>query len=408
MLLRLAFQTQSRSDRRFDRRFGSCPTGLAIGKAASILATQVLDMKQVRFAIIGCGGITLQNHLPGLALCPEARLAALCDSDAATLQRASQQTGVTVTSTNHEEIVKRDDVDAVIVATPNFTHAPIALAAIAEGKHVLCEKPLAMNLAEANQMLEAAEKAGVRHMTAFTYRFVPAMRYLTHLVKRGELGQPYHYRSCRLQDWDTRNLGWRQLKKLAGTGELGDMLSHRIDFANLLVGPMKRLVANRRRFHNVRQELPSDLEDWVAILADFANGATAVLESSKVASGRNESWRSLDYVEINGRERSFVFFTGEWNKLQTGTVGGTGLETIAVPEAFWKVPGSPRDPRQGDPLVTFRFDQAFEFIDAILNQRPCVPSFQDGAVAQAVMDAAVSSAETGQWVELALRSPKVE
>src|SRR5881392_3694040 len=92
-------------------------------------------MSTLNFAIIGCGGITLQNHLPGLALCPEAKVVALCDTDAGTLQRASRQTGINVTATRYEEIVKRDDVEAVIIATPNFAHAPIALAAIAAGKH---------------------------------------------------------------------------------------------------------------------------------------------------------------------------------------------------------------------------------------------------------------------------------
>ena len=94
-----------------------------------------------------------------------------------------------------------------------------------------------------------------------------------------------------------------------------------------------------------------------------------MLESSKLASGRNESWRSLDYVEINGSEGSFVFRTGEWDRLQVGRVGGPGLETRLVPEDFWKLPGSPRDPKQGDPLVTFRYDQMWEFVDAIRNQR---------------------------------------
>jgi predicted dehydrogenase len=357
-------------------------------------------MKQIGVAIVGCGGVTLQNHLPGLAMCPDAKVVALCDSDAGCLERASQQTGITVTSTKYEEIVSRDDVQAVIIATPNFTHPPIALAAMARGKHVLCEKPLALNYADAKAMADAGDKAGVRHMTAFTYRFVPAMRYLSELVRRGDLGQPYHYRSCRLQDWGTRNLGWRQVKKLAGTGELGDMLSHRIDFAHLLAGPMRRLVANTKIVHHQRQGAPSDLDDWVAIIAEFQNGASGVLESSKLASGRNESWRSLDYVEINGSDRSFVFITGEWNKLQTGKAGGPGLETITIPEEFWKWPGSPRDPRLGDPLVTFRYDQAWEFVDAIRNQRPCRPSFHDGARAQAVMDAAVKSTEERRWIDV--------
>jgi predicted dehydrogenase len=373
---------------------------LAIAHARADTGSAMPPAHTLNFAIIGCGGITLQNHLPGLALCPDAKLAALCDANPATLERARQQTGVAVTATDHREIVKRDDVHAVIIATPNFTHAPIALDAIAHGKHVLCEKPLALNAVDAQAVADAADHAGVRHMTAFTYRFVPAMRYLAHLVKRGDLGQPYHYRSCRLQDWGTRGLGWRQVKKLAGTGELGDMLSHRIDFAHLLIGPMRRLVASLKQWHLVRGGQPNDLDDWVAILAEFQNGATGVLESSKLASGRNESWRSLDSVEINGSERSFVFITGEWNKLQTGRIGGPGLESIEVPREFWKWPGSPREVGQGDPLVTFRYDQVWEFVDAIRNQRPCNPNLHDGARAQAVMDAAVKSAEIRQWVEL--------
>jgi predicted dehydrogenase len=166
-------------------------------------------VRTLKIAIIGCGGVTLQNHLPGLALCPHVTVTALCDTDAATLERARQASGVVVTSNRYEEIVSRDDVHAVIIATPNVTHGPIAVAAFAHGKHVLCEKPLALAHAEAKAMADAGDRAGVRHMTAFTYRFVPAMRYLAHLVRRGDLGEPYHYRSCRLQDWGTRDLGRR-------------------------------------------------------------------------------------------------------------------------------------------------------------------------------------------------------
>jgi predicted dehydrogenase len=166
---------------------------------------------------------------------------------------------------------------------------PISMAAIAHGKHVMCEKPLAMNYPDAKAMADAADAANVRHMTAFTYRFVPSMRYLAHLIKSGSLGQPYHFRSCRLQDWGARDLGWRQIKKLAGVGELGDMLSHRIDFSQNLVGPMKRLVAQTKILVHDRQGSPSDLEDWVAIISEFENGATGVLESSnsQPANGTN-------------------------------------------------------------------------------------------------------------------------
>ncbi|MDB6156019.1 MAG: Oxidoreductase domain protein, partial [Chthoniobacteraceae bacterium] len=275
-------------------------------------------MKKLGIAIVGCGGITLQNHLPGFALCHETSVVALCDNNPAILEQARQATGITVTSTRYEEVIARDDVDAVVIATPNLFHPPIALAAIANGKHVMCEKPLAINLADARAMADAAEAAGVRHMTAFTYRFVPAMRYLAHLIAEGGLGEPYHYRSCRLQDWGTRNLGWRQINALAGSGELGDMLSHRIDFAHHLIGPMRRLVAQTKILVPEREGAPSDLEDWVAMMAEFKNGATGVLESSKLARGRNEGWRSRDYVELNGSEATFEFTTGTWNELQYG------------------------------------------------------------------------------------------
>ena len=128
-------------------------------------------MSEIRLAIVGCGGITLQNHLPGIAMCGGARLTALCDANAQTLERAQAQTGVGVGSTDFQEVVVREDVDAVIIATPNLFHGPIAQAAIAAGKHVLCEKPIAMNYQEAKAMAEAADQAGLRHMTAFTYRF---------------------------------------------------------------------------------------------------------------------------------------------------------------------------------------------------------------------------------------------
>lgn len=357
-------------------------------------------MRTLHFAIIGTGGVTLQNHLPGLALCPEVRVQAVCDANPATLEAARRQTGAPVASTRWEDVVARDDIHAVIIATPNFLHPDIAIAAARHGKHVLCEKPLALNAADARRMAAEADRAHVRHMTAFTYRFVPAMRYLKHLVERGDLGQPWHYRCCRLQDWGTRNLGWRQVKRLAGTGEIGDMLSHRLDFAHHLVGPLRRLVASLRNLTPMRDGAPNDTDDWVGLLAEFAAGATGVFESSKLATGVNESWRSPDRVELNGSAGSFSFTTGAWNELQHGVPGGPGLRALPVPREFWVWPGCPRDPGAGDPLVSFRYDQAFEFVSAIREERDCAITFHDGARVQQVMDAAVQSAAEGRWVEV--------
>jgi predicted dehydrogenase len=356
-------------------------------------------MKSLNIAIIGSGAIALVNHLPGFALCPDTKVIALCDTHPATLERAAAQTGITLTFIDHHDVLKRDDVHAVVIATPNFTHAMIALDAIAAGKHVLCEKPIALSTADAIAMARAADAANVRHMTAFTYRFVPAMRYMAHLIHDGAIGQPYHFRAQRFQDWGDRPLGWRQVRKLAGTGEMGDMLSHRIDYAHLLVGPMTRLVANTRTLVHQRGGKPSDVDDWVALLNEFDN-ATGVLESTKLATGRGEGLRGQDVVEVNGPGGSIVYSTQSPLELRIGYKGDKDVKTVPVPREFLVWPGSPRDPGRGDPLVTFRYDQNFEFVDAIRNHRPCRPTFWDGAKVQAVMDAAVMSASEKQWVDV--------
>ena len=329
-------------------------------------------MQEIGVAIIGSGSIVLANHLPGLALAPQARVVALCDSDPATLEKASHATGVTATFSDYRDAIAHDNVDAVIVATPNYLHPPIVHAALAAKKHVLCEKPLALSFPDALAMYRAVEAAGVRHMTAFTYRFVPAMRYMKHLIDAGDIGTPVHFRAQRFQDWADRPIGWRQQKKLAGSGEMGDMLSHRIDYAHHLIGPITRLVADMKNFLPMRGNQPSDVDDWIAMLCAFErNDVTGVLESTKLATGRGEGHR-----------------------------GDADLRKIDIPREFLVWPGSPRDPSAGDPLATFRYDQGFEFIDAILKARPCRPSFREGVMAQAVMDAAIRSAEQRAWVDV--------
>ena len=354
----------------------------------------------IGIGIIGAGGIALANHIPGFALCPDTKVVALCDASREALDRAQKQTGISNLYSDYRELIKREDVSAVVIATPNHLHALIALAAIAAGKHVLCEKPIAMDYAESLTMLRAAQKANVRHMTAFTYRFVPAMRYMAHLVHSGTVGKAYHFRANRFQDWDKRNLGWRQTKKFAATGEMGDMLSHRFDYGHLLLGPLTRLVGYTKRFVNERGGQPVDVEDWVSVLGDFKNGASGNFESSKLATGRGEGGKSQDYCEVNGEDASIVYYLERPLELMIGKKGESGLKRVAVPEEFLKVPGSPRDAHSGDPLVTFRYDQDFEFVAAIREKRTCWSNFVDGARVQAVIDAVLLSERTNKWVDV--------
>src|SRR5215471_8020312 len=134
----------------------------------------------VRVAMIGTGGVALQNHIPGIRIHPEGEIVALCDASPEAVAKAGETTGITRTTTNYEEIIAADDIDAVVIATPNKFHLPIATAAAQAGKHVMSEKPLGLNYEETEAMVATVGAAGVVNMTAFTYRFVPAMRYMHH------------------------------------------------------------------------------------------------------------------------------------------------------------------------------------------------------------------------------------
>ena len=357
----------------------------------------------IKVALIGTGKIAVANHIPGIALCRDAEVVALSDPNPAALAEASSVTGVTRTYADPFALLKDAPVDAVIIATPNRFHHDLAVAAADSGRHVLCEKPLAMSVAEAEAMVGAAERAGVRHMTAFTYRFVPAMQYMHHLVTSGAIGTPWHFRAQRFQDWDRRAIGWRQRLAEAGSGEIGDMLSHRLDFGHFLVGPMRRIVALTSQIWPTRVddagiEHISDTEDWVGCLAEFASGVTGVFESVKTATGYAGGVTSRDFCEVNGSQGAVIYELSHPLRVLRAAKGGNHVEEV-VPAEFRKIAGSPRD-TQADAWQGFRYDQDFEFIEAIHGHRACRPSFIDGLRVQEVMAAIQTSAAEHRAVAL--------
>lgn len=358
----------------------------------------------VRVGVIGTGGQAKYVHLDGYARCPQASIVALCDTNTELLAQRAEELGVSKTFTDYRELLAQPDVDAVSICTPNVVHKEIAIAAVRQGKHVLCEKPIAMSYADAREMADAAERAGVRHMTAFTYRFVPAMRYLQFRVRRGDIGQPTHVRCRRFQDWGDRAIGWRQIKSMAGTGELGDMASHRIDYANALVGQAARATGLLKTFMPERitpdgGKLATDVDDWTAFIVEYESGAVGVFESTKLAFGRGTSSHGLDELEISGPDGAFLYQLGKPHQLLFARPGQI-YDVVAVPDEYLTPPGAPEGFTAGDPLVTFRYAQMWEFVTAIQEGRPCVPSLLDGARCQAVMDAVVRSSEERRWVDV--------
>lgn len=360
---------------------------------------------RVRIGIIGVGAVSDYHHVPGIRIDPRAELVAICDPNEALLNQRQMEWGPVAQTTNYEDIANDPNVDAVIVATPNFTHLPISMACIEQGKHVMCEKPLGLNFQESADMYRAARDKGVRHMTAFTYRFAPSMRYVRHLVKSGALGQPRHFRSQRFLDWPETSWGWRQYKHLAGAGDLFDMTIHRIDFAQDLMGPIKSICGAIAQFAP-RDKTPtgedcktSEVDDWSSLIGLFESGATGLWEGSTLMKGHHNNGFGYEWAEVNGSEGSAAYQLTDPNNVIIGKHGGT-MEKQAVPDEFLVIEGSPRTPHEGVPSTVFRYDLVYEFVSAITEGRDAMPGFDHGARAQAVADSVLDSFARRAWVDI--------
>jgi predicted dehydrogenase len=358
---------------------------------------------RVRVGIIGAGKVSDYHHVPGIRLDERAELVAVCDADAGLVEARCREWDCPLGTTDYREVCNHPHVDAVIIATPNFTHRPIALAAAAAGKHMMCEKPLGLNAAEVREMYQAARDAGVVHMTAFTYRFAPAMRYIRHLIHSGAIGQPRHFRSQRFLDWPETSWGWRQYKQTAGAGDLFDMTIHRIDFAIDLLGPLVQICGAVKSFVPRNQTpdgqscAPSEVDDWSAIVGEFQGGAVGVWEGTTLAKGYGLNGFGHEWAEINGSDQSVVYQLHRPNQILRGHTG-QDLASEEVPAEFLKPADSPRDPSQGEPATVFRYDLMWEFVSAILDKRDAVPSYYDGLRAQIVADATLESYEQRRWI----------
>ncbi|MCA9054007.1 MAG: Gfo/Idh/MocA family oxidoreductase, partial [Planctomycetaceae bacterium] len=283
----------------------------------------------IRYAIVGAGAVSDYHHVPGIRLDPRAELVAVCDPNEALLEQRRTDWGIDKLTTDYREIANDPEVDAVIIATPNFTHKEISIACSRGGKHQMLEKPLALDFADAAAIYREARDAGVKHMTAFTYRFAPSMRYLRHLLKTGALGEPRHFRSQRFLDWPETSWGWRQYKDKAGAGDLFDMTIHRIDFAMDLLGPIQSICGAVQTFcprtatADGKSCPPSDVDDWSALIGRFECGAVGVWEGTTLAKGHHNNGFGWEWAEVNGSEGSAVYRLTEPNTILMGKHGGT-------------------------------------------------------------------------------------
>jgi predicted dehydrogenase len=340
------------------------------------------------------------------------RLAVLGGRDPERTQAAAARYGFASSSTDWRSIVESDDVQIVDVCTPGDTHAEIALAALAAGKHVLCEKPLANTVAEAEEMAAAAADAaarGVRSMVAFNYRRVPALAYARELIANGRIGDIRHVRAVYLQDWlsdANAPMAWRLRKEQAGSGALGDLGAHIVDATQFLTGDLLTGVCATTTTFVQQRPSGSGMEDVTVddaalFLGRFAGGAVASYEATRYALGRKNAMR----VEINGSKGSLAFDFESMNELSfyDGELGDSaGFRRILVTE-----PTHPYVGAWWPPGHLLGYEHTFthevvDFVRAVADGVDPAPSFADGLRVQRVLDAVQRSAAKGSvWTEIA-------
>ncbi|WP_326837789.1 Gfo/Idh/MocA family oxidoreductase [Amycolatopsis rhabdoformis] len=352
------------------------------------------------------------HHAFDVPLTP--RRVVLCGRDAAAAEAAAAKLGWAAFETDWRRVVDDDEVGLVDICTPGDTHAEIALAALDAGKHVLCEKPLANTVAEAEAMADAAAAAaerGVRSMVAFNYRRVPALAFARSLVAQGRLGVIRHVRAQYLQDWivdPAFPLVWRLQKDKAGSGALGDLGAHLVDLAQFLTGSrISGVSAVTETFVRERPLVTSSsglaasagaslgevtVDDAALFTARFASGALGSFEATRFAAGRKNSMR----IEVNGSAGSLAFDFEAMNELHfhdhTLDPADAGFRRILVTEPAHPYVGAWWPPGHGLGYEHTFTHEVRDFLVALGEGSDPAPSFADGLRVQRVLDAVERSA----------------
>lgn len=394
-------------------------------------------MTTLRVAMIGYGFMGAA-HSQGWRTAPrvfdlpaEPEMAVIVGRNAEAVAAAGQKWGWAESATDWREVIARDDIDVVDIVTPGDSHAEIAIAALDAGKHVLCEKPLANTVAEAEAMAEAAGKAaarGVRAMVGFTYRRVPAVTFLRNLIAEGAVGTVNQVRASYRQDWlvdPEMPLAWRLQKEHAGSGALGDIGAHAIDLAQFVTGLDLEKVSGT--IDTIVKERPlldkSDsgsglsgtagagrgkvtVDDIAIFTGRFESGALASFEASRFATGRKNALQ----IEVSGDRGALAFDLEDLNSVQfydrTAPADRQGFRKILVTEAehpyvsAWWPAGHMLGYEHGFS------HQVKDLVEAISNGTDPHPTFADGLRVQRVLDAVERSSENDSaWTRVGARVP---
>ena len=368
------------------------------------------------YAFMGKAHSNALKTLPYMMYPPVAipKLVAISGRDEAAVSEAAQRYGYQKYYTDWRTMVEDEEVQVLDNGGPNDIHAAPAFLAAQLGKHILCEKPLARTAAEAKQMLDAVQKADIKHMVGFNYRFVPAVRLIRDLIDQGLLGQIYHFRAVYLQEWIMPHYGtpkiWRLDKSVAGSGAIGDLGAHIIDLAHYLVGGVKSLAANTKTFIETRKldgeegEGLVDVDDAFVAAVEFENGALGTLESTRFAGGR----KNYNCFEINAEKGSVRFNLERMNELEVFWVDEKPKETQGFHNVLVTEGHHPWWENWWPHGHIIGWEHTFiheinHFLDCIVNDREVGPhgaTFEDGYKAAVICDAIVESANTKRHIDI--------
>lgn len=341
------------------------------------------------------------------------RLVGVCTSRAETAQRAVEHGGYEFGTTDYHQLLERDDIHIINCCTPNYLHKDLLIDALKAGKHVYCDKPLAISLAEAQEILDAAAGTDLIHQMTFEYRFIPAIMRARQLMDEGFIGEPMSFRAAYLHSGyidPSRPMSWRIDKKQGGAGALFDLGSHVLDLVRYLLGECREVFATTQTFIKRRpiskgsdELVDVEVDDLALIQMKMENGALGIVEASRIATGTNDDLR----LEFHGAQGSIRFdlMEPEWlyvydNRLESDPIGGmrgyTRIETVH------RYPQPAVFPGAKCTLGWTRFHIAcmYNFLSNLASGKESQPTLYDGFKVQEIMEAALISAENGSWVEL--------
>ena len=349
------------------------------------------------------------------------RLKVACGRNQTALDDFAQKWGWEETETDWRKVIERNDIDVIDICLPQHLHYDVAMAALRNGKHVFCEKPMCFTLTQAKEMLKAAQEAGIVHYLNHNYRRVPAVMLARQMIEEGKIGRIFHWRGAYQQDWiidPEFPLTWHLQKETAHAGPQWDLNSHSVDLARFLVGEVNTVSCLTTNFISERP-LPGvgaatfsagssnskemgkvTVEDAALMMVQFENGAIGSFEATRFATGR----KNYHTFEIYGSRGSLRFNLERLNELEFFSMDdpedARGFRSIMVTES-----SHPYINQWWPPGHIIGYEHTFihavaDFIDAIQNKKPIYPNFEDGVKAIAILEAGLTSAKSGRRIEV--------